>query len=107
VNIIKARIERMVRLSIQASVRQREVANGKRRPSYRKGQVTLPHYYSCRLSTEIRDRLEAMAALMNVEKGAIFRDALRMYLDIAEEEFAKDEPPESARTHLRQPGYVR
>jgi hypothetical protein len=88
-NIIQRRIEKALRLLYPTSIYHQTTA-GRRRGSYRRGVARLPHIVGVKVTTDTLERLGELARVLNVERGLIIRDALEMYLSIADTEFKEN-----------------
>ena len=89
-NIVRLRLERALKARFATTVAQRERTGRRRRSSYKRGEATLVHKMEIRIDTATKLKLEAMCKHLNSERGVIVRDAIAMYLGIAEGEFAEE-----------------
>jgi hypothetical protein len=88
-NIIRVRLEKALALTQDRSVYNQTVRGGRRRGSYRNGVHALPLHMTTRMTQQMMNRLDALCARLNCERGMIVRDALEFYLGMAEAEFAE------------------
>lgn len=83
-NIIQLRIEKALTLKRESSVYHQKKLRSRRRATYERGVVRLPDALRFRITDELKARLETLCQALHVERGLVIRDALEMYLGIAE-----------------------
>lgn len=86
-NVVRLRIEKALRLAYATSrYAQNRDTSRKRRGTYKRGVIAFPHSIHTKLSDELKERLDRLCALHNIERGVVIRDALTLWLDVVEKE---------------------
>jgi hypothetical protein len=105
--IIENRLARAIRCNTWTGYYHRRAANKLRRGSHKNGVTAYPERAQVLISTETMQRLNRLSAATRIERGGILRDAIEMYLSLAETELGEaNELPDLAPI-VRKPGRKR
>lgn len=80
------RLEKAVKITDPAAIRARKRLGSRRRGSWKQGVVQYPCRFTAKITEDQYRRLEVQCARLNIEKGAIARQALDVYLWMLETE---------------------
>ena len=89
-HIIRNRLTKALHVSSSAYRQSVRAKAAKRRGTYRNGVVAYPETIHVRTTTEQLARVERLCQALRLERAIVFRDALEVYLTIAEAEFAEN-----------------
>lgn len=89
-HIIRNRLGRALAVSAAGKHQRVRAQQSKRRGTYQRGVVVYPEHVHFRTTAEQFERLERVCLALKTERAIIIRDALDIYLSIAEAEFSEN-----------------
>lgn len=89
-NIVRTRLARALRCTQSGKIQRKRTGQRRRRGSYEKGLTVYAESVHFREATGQLERIDRMCKALDIERAIFIRDALEVYLSMAETEFSED-----------------